>query len=559
MNISSNSVNALIQTWDGGDIDQWSSLYLGANNGASISIGVNSGIISTPDIHSNDWSNVSITKSQISNYPRTYNSSYQCSGTDKLSNMSIINGNITGVCTADQSGGGSSPTVLNETWKIEQEFLTSSASLFDPFLGTAISSGTISAGSGDMLHMGLIGLRDSTTANGGYRIMTDITAFLLSGNENATFVFRQNTARGNITYRMGFLDTTTIALPTDGCYIQVNGSATILNLFNLTGICRSNNVQTQTTNYITLSNLQWYTAKIDTDATASNVYFSLYDFGGTLLWNGTVSSNIPVTTGRETGFGVIANEWTTDAAADIIQIDYMKLQIYNRTTLLRNAYTSSANIKLSQEFLTGSASSFDPFLGTAISSGLITGNTGTANHLGVIYINDSTTAQGGYRIMTDATAFLLSGNETATFVFKQKINNRNESVRMGWQDSTAINTMPTDGCYFNSSWQSTSIQYIRGVCRSNNVQTNTTFFSVSNNTWYTGKIIMDLTASSVNFSLFNESNYMVWNATVSSNIPVTTGRETGFGIIAGEGTTDATKEIVSIDYMDFTINRGMVR
>jgi hypothetical protein len=139
------------------------------------------------------------------------NSSYQCSGTNKLSNVSIINGNITGVCTTDEQGSGTSPTISNVSWKIELDFITSGASSFDPFLGTALSSGTITAASGDNLHIGIIGLRDSTTTNGGYMIRTDVTAFKISGGEKSTFIFRQNTARANLTYRMGFIDTSTFA------------------------------------------------------------------------------------------------------------------------------------------------------------------------------------------------------------------------------------------------------------------------------------------------------------------------------------------------------------
>lgn len=44
----------------------------------------------------------------ISNNFTVSNSTYKCTGTDKLSNVSIINGAITGVCTTDQTGGGSS-------------------------------------------------------------------------------------------------------------------------------------------------------------------------------------------------------------------------------------------------------------------------------------------------------------------------------------------------------------------------------------------------------------------------------------------------------------------
>jgi hypothetical protein len=357
---------------------------------------------------------------------------------------------------------------------------------------------------------------------------------------------------------MGFFDTATFAEPVDGCYIFVNATNVTSNPW-LSGVCQANSVRTNTTTAINIANLAWYTGKIRVNPTATEVSFELYDSLYSLVWNNTVTTNIPNTAGRETGFGMIATQNTTDAAGNIVQLDYMKLEFINRDTIIRQSYGQNATIKMSQEFLTAAASTFDPFLGTAISSGTVVANTGSAIHPGVVNITDSTTAQGGYRIMTDITAFLLYGNETASFIFKPQINNRNESFRFGFQDSTAINTMPTDGCYFNSSWNITSTQFIMGVCTNSSVSTNTTKYFLTNNTWYIGKIQVNSVATSVNFSIWNETNYMLWNGTVTTNIPVITGRETGFGLIAGEATTDAAKVIVAMDYMDLIINRTIYR
>lgn len=257
----------------------------------------------------------------------TFPTSY-CSGSDKARGI-YENGTV--VCGADEVSGATS---YISSWKISQEFLTANAYVFNPFLGAAISSGTASAQSGNAIHPGVVRLSDSTTANGGYRIMTDIAAFLISGNESAGFVFRHQAGRPTSSYRLGFQDSTAIQTnPTDGCYFLVNSTGASFNN-TLTGICRSNNAQTKTATTFDLTPNTWYRGNLEINSQATMINFSLYNDAGSLLWSDVVNSNIPTASGRETGFGVIAGETTTDAAAAIVDLDYMVL-IINRTNIMR--------------------------------------------------------------------------------------------------------------------------------------------------------------------------------------------------------------------------------
>jgi hypothetical protein len=122
---------------------------------------------------------------------------------------------------------------------------------------------------------------------------------------------------------------------------------------------------------------------------------------------------------------------------------------------------------------------------------------------------------------------------------------------MGFQDSTAINTLPTDGCYMIINATNTaSNTTLSGVCRSNSVQSNTSGYVLTPNGFYKGTITMNPTASALTFTLHNATNDLLWTDTVSSNIPTAAGRETGHGIIIGETTTDAARVILQLDYMD---------
>lgn len=260
-----------------------------------------------------------------------------CAAGQVLTNVSIsADGVWSGTCTTSSSGGVVNVSSSDQSVKVngnsthvnitrmytwETELLTASASVLDPFLGTAISSGALTAVTGSNLHPGQAALRDSTTANGGYRIFTDITSFVINGSESAVFVFQHNTAVATSHYRMGFQDSTTVTLPTDGCFFWVN--QTLLN-----GRCRSNNVESNTSSSYTMSGTTtWFYGTLVVNSAGTSVNFTLYDENKTTqLWSDTVASNIPSTTARATGFGILATESSTSAAANIVTLDYMGIR-----------------------------------------------------------------------------------------------------------------------------------------------------------------------------------------------------------------------------------------
>ncbi|MCX8158888.1 MAG: YfhO family protein [Candidatus Pacearchaeota archaeon] len=250
-----------------------------------------------------------------------------CSGTEKVRNVSLVNGDLQIECGVDETLNNAQTSV----WEISQEFLTASASVFDPFLGTALSSGTIATQTSTSTRFGIARLFDSTTANGGYRIMTDTSSFLLAGNETAIFIWRHLAGRTTSSYRLGWQDSTTInTAPTDGCWFEINSTGADNNN-TLTGRCRNNAGPTITATSFTLVPNEWYKGVITINSGATIVNFTLYnDTSQQIIWSGIVNANIPNTAGRETGFGIIAGETTTDAAAGILDIDYMRL-IVNRT------------------------------------------------------------------------------------------------------------------------------------------------------------------------------------------------------------------------------------
>ena len=265
--------------------------------------------------------------------PLFTNSSTQCTGTDKLINITSLNGIITGTCATDQTGGGSSQQIAlpnrQSTYMVYATEMLSRAQVAaqDPFTMGAISSGTTAARNGNRTHPGIVGFLTSTTASSGYYISTDNTAFLINGSESFTAVLSIPVKTGNvsITYA-GYMDVISAAVPTDGVFF---------NITNLTvrGTARNNGVPALTqTNYNLTANA-WYIFTFNIN-NSLYVNFTIKNETGSVLWSNNISNiAIPNVVGRETGAGITSYTVGGTTAQNLINIDY--LEIAFNTTLYR--------------------------------------------------------------------------------------------------------------------------------------------------------------------------------------------------------------------------------
>jgi hypothetical protein len=196
--------------------------------------------------------------------------------------------------------------------------LYNNAGALNPFFGVAVSSGVITtAGTGDANHIGVIDMRDSTTANGGYFVGTNAASLLLAGGETYEAVFKLGTLTTTTT-RLGFLDTATSSDAVDGAYIEIAATGVA------TAKTSNNSSRTSNATTYTLSTGVWYRAKIVVNS-SSSVDFYIYNDSGTQLLGVNNSANIPTATGRETGAGIITTESSTGAAATRVLLDSMSL------------------------------------------------------------------------------------------------------------------------------------------------------------------------------------------------------------------------------------------
>jgi hypothetical protein len=211
---------------------------------------------------------------------------------------------------------------------IESDFYGITSPFTQGLTGAAVSSGTLVAVTGTANHPGIVALRDSTTANGGYRIFTDVAALLLAGGEKSVVTFQIRSVRAGVKSFIGFLDNATIADPTDCACLIITANGTVASIIART---RANNTATDSAIPFVPEINTWYTSVITVADGGGSALFQIFNDSGTMLWSDTLS-NIPTATGRETGFSVAAYESSVDAAADIIHLDYMRLEINRRLT-----------------------------------------------------------------------------------------------------------------------------------------------------------------------------------------------------------------------------------
>lgn len=217
------------------------------------------------------------------------------------------------ITIAASGGGGGSALGLWDYWE-ECWFGSNNVASPQYWVGTAISSGTNTTAVPTTAMAGYnrngVFLRSSTTANGGFRYQTSSVTADYFGVISHKFrcAFRWLTPFFNTMVRIGYHDTTTSADATDGAYFEINA-----------GLCTAktanNNTRTTNATDITLSINVDYTFDIEVNAAGTEVRFRIYSgTNETPIFDVTNTTNIPTTSARGFGSGIVATESTTTAS-----------------------------------------------------------------------------------------------------------------------------------------------------------------------------------------------------------------------------------------------------
>ncbi len=196
-------------------------------------------------------------------------------------------------------------TQLNEMFT---DFFTVSTTGNDPWVG-ALFGGSLTAVAGESNHPGIVRFAADTDTEG-CRFMTATDCIIIAGQEYSEFCFRPNSLL-NARMRLGYQDSLTATLPTDGVFIYIEGT-------DLMGYTRDTGSGSTTGTGYTISTGTWYRGTIEMNSDATLVTFTLYNAAGSQLWSDTLAANIPA---GALGHGVVM--YVGASVARSIDIDMM--------------------------------------------------------------------------------------------------------------------------------------------------------------------------------------------------------------------------------------------
>jgi hypothetical protein len=210
------------------------------------------------------------------------------------------------------------------------------------------------------------------------------------------------------------------------------------------------------------------------------------------------------------------------------------------------------------DFLSLSAQQDGGFLGAAVATGTNTtvpaAGSVTANHPGVWVLRSSSTANSGYLCQTNVTRMQIGGGEVFNIIFRTPGSFTGLTARLGLHNSVN-STDAVNGVYF----ELTATGAIVGKTSAASVRTSSaTIATLAINTWYHARITINAAGTSVLFEVFSEAGALLGNATVTTNIPTTTGQFVGAGFVATNSGI-VVLELLYVDYMSIKNTKILVR
>lgn len=198
------------------------------------------------------------------------------------------------------------------------------------------------------------------------------------------------------------------------------------------------------------------------------------------------------------------------------------------------------------EFLGTTSVDNDPFNGVSILSGTASAQTDVANHRGIWRLTSAASSNSGYYIgLNMASSVLISGGETAEFIFSLPVIAGNLVNRLGFLDAVTVSN-PIDGVFLSITGA-----VISGKTFSNSsTSTTATTYTLSVSTWYRGKVEINNTATLATFTIYDDNGNVLWTDSLSTNIPTGAGRETGFAVNSVKNNTGAT-DLIDLDWMAY--------
>lgn len=187
-----------------------------------------------------------------------------------------------------------------------------------------------------------------------------------------------------------------------------------------------------------------------------------------------------------------------------------------------------------------------PYTSAAVGAGTVaTINAASNNHVGVVAVSDSATANAGAYFMLSPTAGVMTPQGADDVRHNWQLRSGKAGVitlRTGYIDTITI-TPPTDGCYLEVNATVTNIA--KFVCAAASVRTaNATTYAFTNNTWFASSVVY-INTTAANATIWDDSGNVVLSVGLRSGINTAVSSP---GAIVTQSTTDAAAQIAYFDY-----------
>ena len=94
----------------------------------------------------------------------------------------------------------------------------------------------------------------------------------------------------------------------------------------VTGVTYNNSATSSTASTYTLTTGVWYRFRVWTEVAGAKVWFEIYNGAGALVWQDSLTTNIPKTAGRETAAGIVTYQLAASGARDLIAMDFISYE-----------------------------------------------------------------------------------------------------------------------------------------------------------------------------------------------------------------------------------------
>jgi hypothetical protein len=187
----------------------------------------------------------------------------------------------------------------------------------------------------------------------------------------------------------------------------------------------------------------------------------------------------------------------------------------------------------------------NPAAGTCVKESTVA----DAGHPGVVSLKSSASANSGALWYAfDPPSIILCGGEVAELIFKLPAAPLSEGqIQFGYTDGSPLDGLATDGVHF---WIVGTT--VTGKTADNNVRSTTgTSYTLTGDTWYHLKLVVNDTATRVDFYVYDASGAVLWTDYLDTNIPTGAGRYTQVSMGAIRVDAAAATQIVYLDAMVF--------